>query len=330
MKSPIVNDNRNQLSEVIPLTTPYDLFVDPSNVCNFKCNFCAPQTKDSNRGFKKQFMSLDLFKKLIDDATGFPQKFKILRMYTMGEPLLNPMFCQMVEYAKQKNVADMIETVTNGSVLNPELNQKLVDSGIDRIRISIEATTPEEYGTICGYKIDYQKFVENIADLFKRSRGKCQIYIKTVDVSVSTKEKKKLFFDTYQDICDNIFVENVAPIWPDFDEIKDQYTAPDKGLMGTDLINKIKVCPFIYYGCVVNPDGQVTPCCADWERGYVYGNVADSDLKDIWGGNRMKTFWINMLKGNKDMYSSCKSCEYLTFAANENIDDSAARILERL
>ena len=42
----IVCTNRNKLEEVIPLDTPYSLAIDPSNVCNFKCEFCAIQSKE--------------------------------------------------------------------------------------------------------------------------------------------------------------------------------------------------------------------------------------------------------------------------------------------
>ena len=49
MKSPIVCDDRSDLGKAIPLKTPYLLFIDPSNACNFKCNFCAPQNKKSKK-----------------------------------------------------------------------------------------------------------------------------------------------------------------------------------------------------------------------------------------------------------------------------------------
>lgn len=330
MASPIINNKRSDLSKEIPIGTPYLVFIDPSNVCNFKCNFCAPQTKKCGSGFKKQFMEFDLFKKVIDDLKAFPDKVRVLRMYTMGEPLLNPEFCKMVSYAKEKAVADWIETVTNGSVLNQELNQKLADCGIDRIRISIESISEEGYRDICGAKINYTKFVDNIRDLYQRTRNKCEIYVKIVDVSVDTEEKRKRFYELFEDICDYIYIENVVPVWPNFDEIKDKYSKPSSGIMGIDIWEDINVCPFVFYGCVVNPDGQVTPCCTDWERSVIYGNVNNTHFKDIWGGASMKAFWMNMLKGNKNLYDSCRNCEYIKYTANENIDAYAEEILERL
>lgn len=65
-----INDNivckeRNKLEEVIPLNTPYTVAIDPSNLCNFKCIFCAIQSKKEDLSFKKQIMDLKLFKKLL-------------------------------------------------------------------------------------------------------------------------------------------------------------------------------------------------------------------------------------------------------------------------
>ena len=97
------------------------------------------QSTTEKQKYTKQMMPYELFCKIIDDIGEFPDKLKVLRINGQGEPLLNPDFCKMVAYAKNKQVADWIETITNGSRLNPTLNQNLADSGIDRIRISIES-----------------------------------------------------------------------------------------------------------------------------------------------------------------------------------------------
>lgn len=325
-----VNGKRENLGEVLPVATPYTVFIDPCNVCNFRCNFCAPQNRKNDVNFYRGLMPIELYKKIIDDIAEMPQRLKILRLYTMGEPLLHPHFAEMVSYAKEKGVSEYIETVTNGSMLNKELNRKLAHSGIDRIRISIEALSAEEYKKITGVDIDFEDFVGNIEDLYNVSRGKCEIYIKTVDVSVKTKERKDKFNQIFENMCDKLFVENIAPIWPDFDELSDQYEFSGDGLMSTKVDKTIQCCPFVFYGCVINPDGEVTACCADWQRGYSYGNIKEKSFNEIWHGERMKTFWRAMLQGKKNVFSSCAKCEYIYYAANENIDEFTEKILERM
>ena len=59
-KKNLVNEHRSKLEDVLPLRTPYSLFIDPCNLCNFKCKFCAMQTTDEELDFKKQLMSMEL------------------------------------------------------------------------------------------------------------------------------------------------------------------------------------------------------------------------------------------------------------------------------
>lgn len=231
----IVVHNREKLEEVLPLNMPFSVALDSCNLCNFKCKFCAIQNPATTLTFKKQFMGLKLFKKIIDDFTEFPHKLKVLRLAGQGEPLLNPDYIEMIEYAKEKNVADWIETVTNGSRLSPAYNERLVDSGIDRIRISIEAVDEDGYFEMAGVKIDFEEFVSNIEDLYGRSRGKCEIYIKTVDAAVDTNEKKEKFYEVFGNICDTIFVDHVIPLWSDFEELSKNFKIDAKGMHGQEL-----------------------------------------------------------------------------------------------
>ena len=98
----IVATKRNRLEDVIPLSTPFSICIDPSNVCNFKCQFCAVQYSDEPVSFKKQIMDYDFFCKIIDDISAFGQKLKVLRLNGQGEPLVNPRFPDMIAYAKKK------------------------------------------------------------------------------------------------------------------------------------------------------------------------------------------------------------------------------------
>lgn len=325
----IVNGERNKLEEVLPLSFPYSLAIDPCNLCNFECQFCAIQTAEEKLLFKKQFMKKELFEKIIDDLGEFSERLKVLRLSGQGEPLLNPHITEMISYAKQKEVADFIEIVTNGSKFNSQLNKKLVESGIDRIRISIEAVNEENYFEMTNRKIDFNAFVDNIKDLHDKSGEHCEIYIKTVDAAVDTEEKEKLFYDTFENICDRIWVDQVAPLWSDFDELNKKFDIKCIGMHGQKL-QPVNVCPFPFYNLIVNPDGEVTVCCADWKRKLSLGNLSKQKFVDIWNGEILRTFWKDMLTGNKNKYEMCAKCVLPVYDCNDNIDEYAEQILARL
>ncbi len=324
----LVCTNRSRLEEVIPLETPYTVAIDPSNLCNFKCDFCAIQSKKGELPFCKQLMDKKLFMKIIDDLQEFPNKLKVLRINGQGEPLLNPDLPEMIRYAREKDVAEFIEIITNGSYLCPEINQKLIESGLDRIRISIEALDAEGYWNIAKTKIDFDAFRANIKDLHDRS-GKCEIYCKIVDVAVPSEEEKNKFFELFGDICDRIFIDNVIPMWSDFEEMNQKVEIRKIGMHGQE-IKDVKVCPFPFYSLIINSDGEVTVCCADWKRKLVVGDLKQETLKEVWNGEILWDFWISLLKGEKNNFEMCRKCLFPMYDCNDNIDDYVEQILLKM
>lgn len=325
----LINKDRVNLHEVIPLNAPLALFIDICNLCNFRCSFCAMHSSGYKLEFKKQLMERKVFESIIDNLHNNNIKLKALRLYTNGEPFLHPDIIKFIQYAKKMNICDLIEITTNGSKLNPKLNEKLVNNGIDRIRISIEAIDEKGYQEIAGVSIDFEKFRDNILDLYQRSRGKCEIYIKIVDAAVETGEKKELFYKLFEDRCDKIFIENIVPIWTGWHEINDRFDIGQKGSQGQEK-NKCTICTLPFYSCVINPDGTVVPCCADWERKLILGNVMDSPFIEIWNSKMMKEFWISLLEGKKQHIEPCNKCEYIKYCSVDNIDLYAKQILERI
>lgn len=325
----IINQNRHKLEDVLPLSTPYSVAIDPCNFCNFRCNFCAMQSSNETFSFKKQLMPLELMKKVVDDLRQFPDRIKVIRLAAVGEPLLHPDFVEMVRYAKKSGVAEFLETVTNGSRLNPKLNQELADSGIDRIRISVEEVTGEGYYQIANTKIDFQQFVANVRDLHERCAGKCEIYVKTVDAAADTKEKEERFYQLFEECCDKIWIDHVIPLWPGWEELEENFDLQMKGMHGQEL-QPIKVCPFPFYGLIINPDGETTVCCGDWKRKYIVGDASRQTLLEIWNGRPMKKLWVDMLSGKKNQYEMCQKCQIPMFDCNDNIDAYADQILGRL
>ena len=101
-------NDRTRLETVIPLETPYLVFLDPSSSCNFKCKFCpcGGANKDFwNKEKQVGVLSYETARKVIDDLTYFPDKIKTLRLYKEGEPLLNKRLPDIINYARKKDIA---------------------------------------------------------------------------------------------------------------------------------------------------------------------------------------------------------------------------------
>ena len=86
VKSKLNLERRVALQDVVPLDTPFLLYVDPSSACNFKCQFCPTGHTDiiKESDYKRNVMKIALFEKLIDDLSAFPKPIKVMRMLTCG------------------------------------------------------------------------------------------------------------------------------------------------------------------------------------------------------------------------------------------------------
>ncbi len=312
---------RTRLETVIPLETPFILYADPSSACNLRCSFCPCGTahKDLWTEDKKKsigIMDMDVFRKIVDDCSGFPDRIKVLRLYKEGEPLLNPNFAEMVEYAYKSGNFKGIDTTTNGTLLNPALNRKIVRAGLSRIHISVEGLSAGEYRDICGCEIDYEAFRANIKDLYDHKEN-CHIFIKTIVENCSAEdeaEKKRRFYELFGDICDEISFEHIAPCWPGFD--KELYSQ-EVGVYG-NKIQECTVCPRLFYILTINSDGAATRCIVDWNRQMVFGDVHSHSVPQLW--KMMDAFRIEHLRGNRRRMPGCDSCLEIETAAIDNID----------
>jgi radical SAM protein with 4Fe4S-binding SPASM domain len=328
IKPRIELENRTKLEEVIPLEVPFHVFVDPADICNFQCKFCPTGDKALMKKINRNFglMDFDLYKKIIDDLCEFEKPIKVLRLYKDGEPLLNHRFADMVKYAKERRCALQVDTTTNGSLLNPKMNLELIEAGLDKIHISLEGLSEESYKEFAGYKMEFDKFVENIHHFYEH-RKNCMVCIKIVGDNLSEKEKNR-FFSVFGDIADRIFIEHIAPCWPKFD-MRDVVPHSDVGIYG-QKIKEVEVCPYIFYSLSINSDGKVSLCFLDWSRELIVGDIKTEKFKDIWNGETLFNYRkMHLLKKRKE-HSICGVCGQLSHCLPDDIDPFADILLKRL
>lgn len=319
---------RTPLETVIPLATPFIVFVDPASSCNFKCTFCPTGHRDmiAETGRFQGVMKLDLFQKIVDDLAAFEKPIKVLRMYKDGEPLLNKRFADMVAYAKKSGRVEYIDTTTNGTLLSPDRVGPVLEAGIDKINISVDGMNEETYLRFTGFKFDLKKFIDNVKWIYA-NRGNCEIVVK-IPAELITEAQRHEFFDTFGDHCDRIFVENFAPCWPEFDIEKHTGVKISKGIYQQD-IGETDTCPYIFYGYSVNADGLVSSCFLDWGRKLIIGDVRTQSMKEIWNSAAMNALRLQHLEGRRRQNPVCGNCGQLSHCLPDNIDAHRQTLRDR-
>lgn len=322
---------RTALEDVIPLKVPFSVQIDVCSACNIACAFCVHSDADAVKraGIKWGFMSLQLFRKIIDDMKNSwaGEKVKKLRLFQMGEPLLNPAIVDMVKYAKDAQVADYIEITTNATLLTPKLSMELITAGLDFLIVSVNGITEKQYRTVCNYQMDFVTFRDNLR-YFYDNKKQCQVWLKYGDIGYS-KEQKDQFYELFEDCCDQIFVETIsATLWQDTN-VADKIVDAHKGTYGQKLEKK-RVCPFIFTTLIINDQGIAHLCCADWKCKHILGDLKKASIADIWGGEKLREYQIKHLSMCKDDIDICVNCESLSANNTDNVDAYSEEILKRL
>lgn len=325
IKPRIELEGRTKLETVIPLSTPYLVFLDPSDVCNFQCKFCPTGDRQLIRSIRRpQLMDWGLYKKIIDDLASMPEHVKTLRLYKDGEPLLNPDLPAMIRYAKDSGRFGQVDTTTNGSLLTPWLNRRLVQSGLDKIFISINGLDDMAYWQFAKYKIRFSSLVKAIRHLYKY-RENMQIYIKITGDDLSEEETKR-FYEIFGNISDRVFVEHTAPCWPRFSVAG---VSNEVGIYGNP-IKEVQVCPYIFYSLSINSDGTVSLCFLDWAHSLILGDLKTRGFKQIWEGHLLHTIRKRHLEMKRKEHIFCCDCGQLSHCLPDDIDQYAEDILGRI
>ena len=320
---------REPLRDVLPLDTPYMIQMFPAYGCNFRCGFCLHALDRERHGYISDvpFMDMGLYRKCIDDMRGFDRQLKMLRFAAIGEPLLHRDIAEMVRYAKQAGVAQSVDIVTNAALLTPELSDRLIDAGLDRLRISVEGLSGEDYRKNAGREIDFDRFVEQIRYFYEHS-GRTHVYIKIIDYMVQKPEEERRFWELFRPICHSIAIEHLTPTIEeiDYDRLSGGMET-DKPQNGDTMLDA-EVCPQGFYMMQINPDGKVVPCCS-MKYPAVLGDVKREAVLAIWRGEAFNRFRVNMLRSREQAGPVCRDCRLYRYDLHpEDVLDEVREELE--
>lgn len=288
---------------------PMSVSFEPTTACNLRC----PECPSGLRSFSRETGNLksDFFRNSIDQ---FHSTLSYLIFYFQGEPYINPKFLDMVRYASEKNIYTI--TSTNGHFLNKENARKTVESGLDRLIISIDGTTQEVYeqyrkeGTLASVL----KGAENIIQA-KRELGRAHPYVVFQYLVVKPNEHQ---LDEVQVLADKLGVDEVkfktAQVY-DYEHGNaliptiEKYSRYKKNSDGTYSVKgEIKnQCWKMWHSCVITWDGLVVPCCFDKDAQHRLGDLKDNDLQTIWGSKSYTQFRSKLLTG-RDQIDICTNC----------------------
>lgn len=329
--------NRNKLVDIIPLEKPFTIFIEPTNLCNFRCVQCPHGMDDyAEKAGPLGNMSMECFGKLLTDIREWRKELeeseetpfvKVVRLYLEGEPFVNNEIVEMLRLLKRENIAERVEIITNGSLLTASICKKLVDYQLDYITISIYAIEEYKHKYMTKSNILPQNIIENVRMLRtirdERDNIRPFIYVKTIDNFNDCENNE--FIEAYRGIADEVCIEKPMN-WNNSEEVdfisnlyEEEAVVKVKEELGKRPYRK--ACPYPFHTLSVKSNGDVLVCCVDWKRNTKVGNIREESLYNIWNGKNLYEFRKLHIEGKRDLNLSCNNCElFFKFAEEDNID----------
>ena len=255
---------------------PISISFEPTTSCNLRC----PECPSGLRAFTRPtgMLQKDFFTETIDDLH---KELLYLIFYFQGEPYLNTSFLDMVKYASDKGI--YTATSTNAHYLTDEAAKKTVESGLDRLIISIDGTTQEAYKQYrVGGSLD--KVLEGAKNIVK---WKKELNSKTpfVFFQFLVVKHNEHQIEDIKKLAKEIGVDEVrfksAQVYDYQNDpnqlipVNEKYSRYKRNADGSfKAKNKFaNRCWKLWHANVITWDGLVVPCCFDKDAMHRLGNL---------------------------------------------------------
>lgn len=295
---------------------PTHLQIEPSALCNLKCEFC-PVAIGMER--PTGYMAFSTFKRVIDEIGDCV--FLIL-LWDWGEPFLNPAVYDMIAYAKQWDIK--IVSSTNGHIFaGGDHAERLIRSGIDSIIFALDGISQETYEqyrahgnvrtVIAGIErvVAAKRALNSTTPLINlrflpmkhneheipmlrelaRSLGVDALTLKTVNP-----------YDGGECSSDKADGNAFLPENPAYRRF--EYDAS-----GSRIRRKRNPCKQLWNNPVIHWNGKVSPCTYDPHDNYVQGDVTQQTFREIWWGVPYCTF-RRKFRRDYQKIAFCSECSY--------------------
>jgi radical SAM protein with 4Fe4S-binding SPASM domain len=294
--------------KVIVWGKPISLSIEPTTSCNLRC----PECPSGLRSFTRPTGMLDLtfYHKIIDEQS---RSLSYLLLYFQGEPFLHQNFVQMIRYAAQKGI--YTATSTNAHYFTDDMARETIQSGLDRLIISIDGTTQDVYEQ---YRIggSLEKVIDGTKKLvFWKKKLKSPtphlifqfLVVKPNEHQIADVQKmaREVGVDEVKLKTAQLYdYENGNELMP----TNEQYSRYKQHGGTYSLKNRLyNHCWKMWHSSVITWDGTVVPCCFDKDASYALGSLEENTFTDIWQDEKYNSF-RKLLLSSRSEIDICKNC----------------------
>lgn len=279
---------------------PMFLHIEPNYACNFRCPMCTqgnPELKEKF-GYTERLTTTGIAKILAEaQKHGCPS----ISFQGDNEPFLIREITTWFQMAREAGFLDIMVN-TNGSIMTPDLAKRIVESGLTRIRFSLDAITEETYKRI-RVGGDFHKTYANI-ELFLSVRKELgsmlpRVGVNFVRTSMNAHEVEA-FKDYWNPKVDFIVIQDFMT--PDVQGKFEHLDVDDRA-----AVENFK-CPQPWQRLYIRGNGDVTPCCAMFSSYLKLGDSRETSLADLWNSKEARALRQLHAEGRYRENPICLKC----------------------
>lgn len=269
------------------LETDFPLFlhIELAQKCNLRCPYCSQGIPEVRKKYldPRAKMDWDTYQRII--LEGEEHRCPSMSPQGIDEPLLNPELEKFISFAHNHGYMDIMMN-TNATHLTEERSRKLLDSGLTRLRFSLDAVTPETYKKV-RIGADYTKVHRQIERFLElKANGGYQLPIVGVSFVRNKLNEHEVneFIARWEDKVDIVTIQEFIP--PDTDRDYSRFY-PTNSRVRDDMMAGFK-CVQPWQRVLIRNTGEVCPCCAMFSKDLSVGNVREHSIHSLWNSPEMK------------------------------------------
>lgn len=276
--------------EYIQRKGSYEMMIELSSVCNARCFFCPHPTMER----EKRIMEDDLFELIISRTLEENINPTLIDLFGVGEPLTDRRLPDRIRRLKSVFPSSRVRITSNFALATPERIDELLDSGLDKIQISLNAATKESHREIMG--LDYEKTVRNVETLLASRKAKKSSLHVTLSFVICEQNRSQAddFLRTWRRKVDRIQFQRAVD-WGGAVAIQGPYQ--DSPYPCMDLFERI----------VILSNGDFSLCCQD-HMGIVKSNVRNTPILSAFNSGVFKDMRKVHLEGDISQSQMCRNC----------------------
>ncbi len=233
---------------------PIQLDFELNYSCNFTCPMCTWNKESTANMGAEAWFDFDIYKEVIDDA--IPKGLKSIRMNYINEPLMRKDIVNFISYARKAGILDIYFS-TNGSLLTDDIIRDLINSGLLRLQISLDAYTEETFNKIRTGG-NFKSVIKNVLR-FLEIRKEMRVKLPTLRVNFVKTDTNKHELDDFvkfwKDKADSIGIQDLVGIMSGYGK------KTEKEIENTKLDGTFR-CSQPFQHLTLRYDGTILPCCA--------------------------------------------------------------------